>query len=138
MSTVRKGTVQLLVGAISFLMVAGLLLGLYSYLDFQRLKQQKAYPSPEDAFLDTLSGAKVTVESSRRCSVIIAGQETLPLDDLWFVTAYYSVNGDSRPAGTLFFRIDEGWVRVSETSPTPLVICTARKVGQELAIWSDR
>jgi hypothetical protein len=137
MTTLKSRVARLSVGAFSFLIVAALLLGLYCVLDFHRLKQQRAYPTPEDAFVDMRFVDEVIVESSRRCSVIIGGQEVLPLNDLWFVTGYYSSKGVRKPAGTLVFRVDGGWVRVSETSPTPLVAFAVRKVRQQVELLFD-
>jgi hypothetical protein len=128
MGTFKTKVGRFLVGALSFFIMAALLLGLYSYLDLQRLNEQRAYQSPEEAFLASLSHHQPEITSSRRCSVILAGHETWPLEDLWFVTGHYTKDGQRKAAGTLFLHLDSGWVRVSETSPTPLLVCAARKL----------
>ena len=137
LNTSKPKLARLLLGVVCFLTLGVFLLGLYSYLDLQRLKQQRSFPNPEEAFLDIQSDGKVTVESSRRCSLIIARREVLPLDDLWFVTGRYTVDGEERPAGTLFFHIEGGWVRVSEVSPTPILVYVARRLRGKVSELFD-
>jgi len=119
------------VGAFSFTAIAMLLLGLYSYLDYQRLNQQETYPTPEDAFLRGRSMEEATIEFSTREFQTIAGIKIVTFDDVWFVAGRYNIDGDWKPTGNSFFRVDGGWVRVSEISATPFVVCAARRVRQE-------
>jgi hypothetical protein len=133
MSILRNRAVRLSMGAFSFLILAGLLLALYAYLDFQRLKQQKAYSTPENAFLMGYTVEEATIEFSTREFQSIAGIEIMTFDDVWFVAGHVNRNGERKPVGGTFFRANGGWVRVSEISPTPFVVCAARRIGQELA-----
>jgi len=127
LSAVRTRVIRWLVGAFSFLVVAVLLVGLHSYLDYQRLKQQEAFATPKAAFLST-DTREVSIEWSRGEGITIAGERVLTFDDFQIVAGQYG----SREAIAWYLRTDDGWVRVPGESLTPFVVCAVRRAGKEV------
>jgi hypothetical protein len=117
----------LLVGGSVFLIVASVL---FSSYEVERLgRTQKAYPSPEEAFLARHSGAeKVEIEGSAE-----------DLFGLWYVAGWVWQKDPAaevlrkRSFGSFFVRVEDGWIWVPE-SPRTLLIGAGNRVRSLLGV----